>query len=77
MTFTETGERKPRANGLFFPPRHNRHHVALKRTKTMRILSISALTLAAALSVGAASAQSINPGVAQIAALIGVSANDY
>ena len=43
----------------------------------MRILSISALTLAAALSVGAASAQSINPGVAQIAALIGVSANDY
>lgn len=43
----------------------------------MRILSISALTLAAALSAGIVSAQSINPGAAQIAAQIGVSANDY
>lgn len=39
----------------------------------MRILTLSTLALATALSAGVASAQSVNPGVAQLAASAGVS----
>jgi hypothetical protein len=41
----------------------------------MRAFTLSALALATALSAGVASAQSINPGIAQLAAAAGVSAD--
>lgn len=43
----------------------------------MRKFTLSALALAAVLSAGAVSAQSVNPGVAQLAAIAGVSPEGF